>query len=138
MRQVLIIDDNPQIRERIAARLAESPLIRIAGQAGSGSEAIDAVQKLKPDTVTLDIRLPDQSGLDLLKRFKALYPQMRIIMLTNLDDHRYRQHCLRLGADDFLSKVTEFDRILGAVIDHPVLGASACTPTKGEHHGNLQ
>jgi chemotaxis response regulator CheB len=62
MKQVLIIDDSPQIRERIAATLAESPQIRIAGQAGNGCDALDAVQRLKPDTVILDIRCPTRAA----------------------------------------------------------------------------
>ena len=119
MKQVLIIDDSLQIRERIAALLAESHQIRIAGQAGNGRDAIDAVQRLRPDTVILDIGLPDRSGIELLKTFKASYPEMTVIMLTNLDDTRYRQQCRQLGADHFLSKTLEFEKIVDTVIDNP-------------------
>jgi DNA-binding NarL/FixJ family response regulator len=119
MKQVLIIDDSPQIRERIAALLAESRQIRIAGQAGNGRDAIDAVQRLRPDTVILDIRLPDRSGIELLRTFKTRYPKMAVIMLTNLDDTRYRQQCRQLGADHFLSKTLEFEKIVDTIIDNP-------------------
>ncbi len=119
MKQVLIIDDSAQIRKRIASLLRESPQIRIAGEAGSGRQALEAVAQARPDTVILDIRLPDQSGISLLKTFKARYPDMRIIMLTNLDDDRYRQQCRRLGADHFLSKAMEFEKIVDTVIDNP-------------------
>lgn len=119
MKQVLIIDDSLQIRERIAALLAESSQIRIAGQASSSRDALAAVQRLKPDTVILDIRLPDQSGIELLKTFKARYPKMAVIMLTNLDDTRYRRQCRKLGADHFLSKTMEFEKIVDTIIDDP-------------------
>jgi len=119
MKQVLIIDDSLQIRERIAALLAESPKIRIAGQAGNGCDALDAVQRLKPDTVILDIRLPDQSGIELLKTFKECYPEMTVIMLTNLDDARYRRQCRHLGADHFLNKTIDFEKIVDTIIDNP-------------------
>ncbi|MCB2147323.1 MAG: response regulator transcription factor [Deltaproteobacteria bacterium] len=119
MKQVLIIDDAPRIRERIAALLAESREIRVIGQAGSGRDAIDAVQRLRPDTVILDIGLPDTSGIELLKAFKTSYPEMTVIMLTNFDNARYRQLCRRLGADHFLSKTMEFEKIVDAVIDNP-------------------
>ena len=119
MKQVLIIDDSLQIRERIAALLAESSQIRIAGQAGNGCDALDAVQRLKPDTVILDIRLPDQSGIELLKTFKARYPEMTVIMLTNLDDARYRKQCQHLGADNFLNKTIDFEKIVDTIIDNP-------------------
>lgn len=119
MKQVLIIDDSPQIRKRIAALLSESSQIHIAGEAGSGRQALAAVAQMRPDTVILDIHLPDQSGISLLKTFKAHYPDMRIIMLTNLDDERYRHQCRRLGADHFLSKTMEFEKIVDTVIDTP-------------------
>jgi len=119
MRQVLIIDDSPRIRKRIASLLSTSPWIRIVGEAGNGHEAIDAVEHTRPDTVLLDIRLPDQSGITLLKTFKARYPRMRVIMLTNLDGSRYRQRCRQLGADDFLNKNSEFERIIDAISENP-------------------
>jgi DNA-binding NarL/FixJ family response regulator len=119
MKQVLIIDDSPQVRKRIAALLNESPQIRIAGEAGSGREAIEAVAQVRPDTVLLDIRLPDQNGIALLKQFKADYPQMTVIMLTNLDDSRYRNACRNLGADYFLSKADEFESIVDIIVDQP-------------------
>ena len=119
MKQVLIVDDSPQVRKRIAALLNESPQIHIAGEAGSGREAIEAVAKVRPDTVVLDIRLPDQNGIALLKQFKADYPQMTVIMLTNLDDPRYRRVCRSLGADHFLNKTMDFERIVDTITDKP-------------------
>ena len=121
MKQVLIVDDSYQVRQRIAALLNESPQIRIAGEAGSGREAIEAVANIRPDTVILDILLPDENGIALLKRFKADYPQMKVIMLTNLDHPLYRQKCRRLGADHFLSKTDQFESIVEVVTDHPEL-----------------
>ena len=115
MKQVLIVDDSPQVRRRIAALLNESPLIRIVGEAGSGREALETVKQTRPDTVILDIRLPDQNGMTLLKQFKTRYPKMTVIMLTNLEDPRYRRACLDLGADHFFSKTEEFDRIIDMI-----------------------
>lgn len=119
MKQVLIIDDSLQIRERVAALLAESPQIRIAGQAGNSRDALDAVQRLKPDAVILDIRLHDKSGIELLKIFKERHPEMAVIMLTNLDGARYRQQCRHLGADHFLNKTREFEKIIDTIMDNP-------------------
>ena len=119
MKQVLVVDDSPQVRKRIVALLDESPQIRIVGEAGSGREAIEAVDRTRPDTVVLDIRLPDQNGIDLLKRFKGRYPKMTIIMLTNLDNPRYRQACRRLGADHFLNKAMDFEKIVDTINSHP-------------------
>jgi DNA-binding NarL/FixJ family response regulator len=121
MKQVLIIDDSPQIRQRIATLLAESQEIRIAGEAGNARDALEAVERTMPDTVILDIRLPDQSGIALLRTFKSRYPKMTVIMLTNLDDARYRRQCRHLGADHFLNKAKEFENIVETIIDNPAL-----------------
>lgn len=119
MRQVLIVDDSEQIRERLAALLAESTQIRIVGQAGDGMEALDAVQRLKPDTVILDIRLPGGSGIELLKEIKTRYPEMTVIMLTNYDYAFYRRQCQLLGADYFLNKTLEFEKIVDTILMVP-------------------
>jgi DNA-binding NarL/FixJ family response regulator len=116
MKQVLIVDDSEQIRERLVALLAESPQIRIVGQAGSGHEALDALQRLQPDTVILDIRLPDSSGIEVLKMIKARHPEIVVIMLTNFDYAQYRQQCRRLGADYFLNKTLEFEKITPTIL----------------------
>lgn len=120
MKRVLIVDDSPNIRDRIALLLSESPQIQVVGEASSGFEAIEAVQRLRPDAVVLDINLPDRSGITLLKIFKAFRPRMIVIMMSNQDDTRYRQQCRRLGADHFLSKSLEFEKVVEAVIADPV------------------
>ena len=119
MKQVLIVDDSEQIRERLVTLMAESTQIRIVGQAGDGRQALDAMQRLKPDTVILDIRLPGPSGIELLKQIKARYPGVTVIMLTNFDYAMYRRQCQELGADYFLNKTLEFEKIVDTILDHP-------------------
>lgn len=116
MKQVLIIDDSQPIRERIAMLLDESPQIQVVGQAGTGRKGWQALQHLHPDTVILDIQLPDESGIQLLKQIKAGFPEIQVIMLTNYDFQQYRRQCRQLGADHFLSKSQEFDKVIDAVL----------------------
>ena len=119
MKQVLIVDDSEQIRERLAALLAESSQIRLVGQAGDGQAALKAIEHHRPDTVILDIRLPGSSGIEVLKRIKARYPRIQVIMLTNYDHAMYRQQCRQLGADHFLNKTREFEKIVTAIMNEP-------------------
>ena len=117
MKQVLIVDDSEQIRQRLAALLADSSHIRIVGQAGNSVEGLDAVRRLKPDTVILDIRMPGGSGIDLLKEIKTRYPGIKVIILTNFDFDQYRRQCRRLGADHFLNKTMEFEKVVDTILE---------------------
>lgn len=117
MKRVLIVDDSEQIRERIYALLMESGQIQIVGQAGNAQDALDAFEDLRPDSVILDIRLPDQSGIEILKKIKARQPGVRVTMLTNFDNAQYREKCRRLGADHFLNKTLEFEKIIDTVLN---------------------
>jgi two-component system response regulator EvgA len=119
MKQVLIVDDSEQIRERLAALLAESSQIRLVGQTGDGREALKFIERLMPDTVILDIRLPGSSGIEVLKQIKTRYPKIQVIMLTNYDHAMYRQQCRRLGADHFLNKTREFEEVAAAIMAAP-------------------
>ena len=119
MKQVLIVDDSSKVRKRIASLLDESLKITLVGEASNGREALELVERKRPDMILLDIRLPNQSGIALLKRFKSRYPEMAVIMLTNLDGPRYRQVCRGLGADGFLNKAMDFERIAETITGHP-------------------
>jgi len=119
MIDVLIVDDAESIRERIAVLLTESGQIRIVGQAGNGMDGWEAVQRLRPDVVLLDIRMPGGSGIALLENIKSHYPETTVIMLTNFDDPLYRAQCQRLGADYFLNKTLEFEKIVGTITARP-------------------
>ena len=116
MKRVLIIDDSEQIRGRVAALLTESKKIRIVGQVGNARDALTSFEDLQPDTVILDIRLPDQSGIEILKKIKAMRPKVMVTMLTNFDNTQYREQCRRLGADHFLNKTLEFEKIIDTVL----------------------
>jgi DNA-binding NarL/FixJ family response regulator len=119
MKQVLIVDDSEQIRERLITLLAESTQIRIVGEAENVREALVAMAHLRPDTVILDIRMPGRSGIELLKEIKARYPEVTVIMLTNFDYAQYRRQCRQLGADHFLNKSLEFEKIVDTVLGSP-------------------
>ena len=117
MKRVLIVDDSKQIREHLAALLTESGRIRIVGEAGDGCQSMSMISQLKPDTIILDIRLPKRSGIEMLKEVKVQYPKIRVIMLINYDYDLYRRQCKRLGADHFLNKTLEFEKIAATILE---------------------
>ncbi len=112
MKNVLIVDDSTLVRERLSALLADASGLRVVGEAADGADALTAVDRLAPDAVVLDIRMPAASGIEVLERIKATHPKILVIMLTNYDFDQYRKQCLASGADYFFNKAREFERVV--------------------------
>jgi DNA-binding NarL/FixJ family response regulator len=109
--KVFIVDDSLIVRERLVTMLDELAEIELVGQAENVAEAVNVIPKLQPDVVILDIRMPDGSGIDVLRSVKQDKSSPVIIILTNYPFPGYRQKCLQAGADFFLDKSTEFDQL---------------------------
>ena len=111
MLSVYIVDDSEVMRKRLTESVGDIAGIEIAGQSGDPFEALDGIQKSHPDVVILDIRLPQKSGIDVLKDIKENPAAPIVIMVTNYPYRLYRQACMAAGADYFFSKIDEFEMI---------------------------
>jgi DNA-binding NarL/FixJ family response regulator len=111
MPTVYIVDDSEVMRARIAESVADIAGVEIVGQSGDSFEALDCIGKSQPDVVILDIRLPQKSGIEVLKDIKKEFPAPIVIMITNYPYRQYRQGCMAAGADYFFSKINEFEMI---------------------------
>ncbi len=109
--KVLVADDSPLIRERLAAVISDIENAELVGQAENVQEAIESIRRLKPDVVILDIRMPGGSGLQVLEQAKAGQSPPVVIVLTSFPLPPYRKRCEALGADYFFDKPTDFDRV---------------------------
>ena len=109
--KVFIADDSDVVRDRLIEMISEIKGVEITGQARTASEAIQAIVKLKPDVVVLDIRMPAGNGIHVLEMIKKLKLDAKIIMLTNYPYPQYRQKCFKAGADFFFDKDTEFVQV---------------------------
>jgi two-component system, NarL family, response regulator DesR len=106
---VLVADDSAILRERLAGLLEEREGLRGVGLAGPAAEAWRLFLQRRPDAVVLDVKLPDGSGIDLLRQIKGASPHCVVLMLTNYDEAEFEEECHRQGADFFLRKATEFE-----------------------------
>jgi len=109
--KVLIVDDSAIVRERLKAMLSEITELENVSQARDSLEAISSFQKLNPEVVILDIRMPGGSGIDVLQEIKKSNQPPVVIVLTNYSYSQYRRKCLDAGADFFFDKSTEFDKV---------------------------
>lgn len=105
--RVLVVDDSPTMRGLITAVLSSDPDVDVVGQAGDAMEAREAIKKLNPDVVTLDIEMPNMNGLEFLEKIMRLRP-MPVIMVSSLT-HRGAEAslaALEIGAFDCVGKPT--------------------------------
>jgi DNA-binding NarL/FixJ family response regulator len=109
--KVFIADDSRAVVERLADLLEEVPGAHLVGKAGDVPEAILCIQKIKPDVVILDLQMPGGTGLDVLRAIRKDHPYLFVLVCTNYPYSQYRQECLSAGANFFLDKSSEFEKI---------------------------
>ncbi len=104
MFKTMLVEDNVIFRETLRDSLhLRFPSIEIT-EAGNGEEALEKIGSLPPNLIFMDIRLPEESGLELTRKIKKLHPDIMIIILTNYDIPEYREAAARFKADYFFSK----------------------------------
>jgi DNA-binding NarL/FixJ family response regulator len=111
--RLVIADDSPRARHGQRAVLATQPGIEVVGEAGDGKEAVRLVEKIQPDGVILDVRMPGMNGLEAARRIKDRWPEIKVIVLSMYT--AYREEALANGADVFLVKGCPVDELLNAI-----------------------
>ena len=101
---MLLIDDHEMARRGLPAMLATADWIEVDGEADSCESGVSLLDRLQPDIVMLDIRMPGMDGLACLDRIKALDQPVAVVMVTLYDDRRYVLEALRRGAAGYLLK----------------------------------
>ena len=102
--KVMLVEDDEGFRRSLASLLTPDSLSSFSDEAANGREAIEKVKSFLPHLVFMDIKLPDQNGLEITRRVKALHPDIHVIILTSYDFPEYREAASASGAYSFLSK----------------------------------
>ena len=111
MIKVFIVDDSKLVRERLAELVSEISCVEVVDQTGDPRQVIPIIHEKHPDVVILDIRMPGKSGIDLIPDIKKAQSAPTVIILTNYPYPQYRKKCLDSGADYFLNKAGDFDKV---------------------------
>ncbi|GHH47911.1 response regulator [Lentzea cavernae] len=129
MTSVLLVDDERMVCAYLRTILSAAPDLTVVGEAYDGAEAVEAVLRLRPDVVLLDLRMPEVDGLAALDRIARLDAPPKVVALTTFDVDAYVLRAMKAGAAGFLLKSTSpedlVDLVRVAAGGHTVLSPEA-------------
>jgi DNA-binding NarL/FixJ family response regulator len=112
---VIIADDHVLYRAGVRAALSAKKDIKVIAEADNGSHLLMLLKAIHPDVVLLDIQMPIMDGIATLAELKKLYPDIKVIMLTMMDDHSMITRLMELGANSYLTKTSDSEIIYEAI-----------------------
>jgi DNA-binding NarL/FixJ family response regulator len=113
--RVVLVDDDPLVRAGLTLMLGGAPRLELVGEAGDGAEALDVIDRVRPDVVLMDIRMPRVDGLTATQRLAERPNPPKVIVLTTFDADEYVVRALAGGATGFLLKDTSPPAIVDAI-----------------------
>lgn len=112
---LLLVDDHSVVRSGLRMLLDNEEDIEIVGEASGGLEAIDLVQKLRPDMVLMDVQMADMNGIEATKEIKRVSPATAVLALTMYENEQYLLEMLNAGASGYVPKRAAPDELVEAI-----------------------
>jgi DNA-binding NarL/FixJ family response regulator len=112
---IIIADDHGIVRAGLRALLSAEAGLRVVGEAATGKEAIELVEKLTPDIIVMDIRMPGMNGVDATRQILSEFPLVKVIGLSADADDRLAAELLRAGALGFVRKDAAYEELVSAI-----------------------
>jgi two-component system NarL family response regulator len=113
--RVLVADDQAVFRKGLSVVLEDEADIEVVAEAGDGAEAVAAADRLHPDVVLMDVRMPQLSGIEATRRIREMVPTVQILMLTVSDDEDDLYEAIRAGANGYLLKEVSIEEVPEAI-----------------------
>lgn len=113
--RLLLVDDQALFREGLHVLLSVQPDFEVVGEASNGQEALRQAERLQPDIVLMDLRMPILDGVAATRQLRAILPDCRVIVLTTFDDDEYVFDGLRAGAIGYLLKDVPSEKLYEAI-----------------------
>jgi DNA-binding NarL/FixJ family response regulator len=113
--RVFIVDDHPIVRQGLAQLLEQEEDLTVCGEAPSAKAALESIEKTHPDIAIVDILLKDLNGIELVKKIKAQWSDLLVLVMSMHDESLYAERALRAGARGYIMKEEATDKMLTAI-----------------------
>jgi DNA-binding NarL/FixJ family response regulator len=113
--RVMVVDDHPIVRQGVRSLLSNYADLEIVGEAASGPGALQQVRNVTPHVILLDIRMPGETGIDIVKQLRQSVPDAKVLMLTSFDDSEYVTGALRAGAHGYVLKNISDETLVSSI-----------------------
>jgi two-component system response regulator NreC len=113
--KLMLVDDHDVIRTGLRSFLETQPGFEVVAEAKNGLQALEKAEEAQPDIVLMDITMPDMDGIEATLKFKELYPDCQILVLTVHADKQYFMKMLEAGASGYVTKQAAADELIAAI-----------------------
>ncbi len=113
--RILVVDDHLIVRQGVRSLLSNYGEFEIIGEAESGEQALAYVKEYSPDIVLLDIRMPGEGGLEVLRNLRREYPHVKVLMLTSYHEDEYIMGALKGEAHGYVLKSVSDETLVQAI-----------------------
>lgn len=113
--RILLVDDHALVRMGLMTLLNDQPDMEVVGEASTAAEAVNATERLKPDVILMDIRLPGEGGIEATRQVTKRFPDSKVVMLTSFADDELILRAINAGAVGYVLKQVGNDELLRAI-----------------------
>ena len=113
--RIFLSDDHAILRDGLKHIITSNPDYEVIGESGDGRDALEKIEKMKPDIVILDISMPSMTGVEVARNIKKYNPNIKIIILTQYDSSEYIKQLLKYGVEGYILKENASDELLRAI-----------------------
>ncbi|GLH63044.1 response regulator transcription factor [Parageobacillus sp. G301] len=115
MFNILLVEDQALVRQGLKMMIEQDPQLKVVAEAENGLEALHEMEQHIIDIVIMDIRMPVMNGLEATRKMKERWPNVKILILTTFNDDEYAVQALKDGANGFLLKTAEQQKLIQAI-----------------------
>ncbi|MBM7600261.1 DNA-binding NarL/FixJ family response regulator [Virgibacillus halotolerans] len=115
MWRILLVEDQTIVRQGLKVILEQDESIKVTHEAENGKQAVEILERYMVDFIMMDVRMPVMNGIEATRIIKQRWPDIKILILTTFNDDEYALQALREGANGFLLKTAEPDKLIEAV-----------------------